>query len=65
MLEFAYFIVKCGMTVFIIKYIAETIQVLGGGRKASDNSLLREYIRSRLAEKKDWNREETTTRWKD
>lgn len=65
MLEFAYFVVKCGMAVLIIKYIAETIQVLGGGCKASDNSLLREYIRSRLSEKKDWNREETTTRWKD
>lgn len=65
MLEFAYFVVKCSMAVLIIKYIAETIQVLGGRCKASDNSLLREYIRSRLSEKKDWNREETTTRWKD
>lgn len=65
MLEFAYFVVKCGMAVLIIKYIAETIQVLGGGCKASENSLLREYIRSRFSEKKDWNREETTTRWKD
>jgi len=45
------------MAVLIIKYIAETIQVFGGGCKASENSLLRQYIRSRLSAKESWNKE--------
>lgn len=65
MLEFAYFAVKCGMAVLIIKYIAETIQVIFSGYRAEETSLFKEYLRKKLLSKKStWDKEETVTRWR-
>jgi hypothetical protein len=64
-MEFAYFCVKCVTTIFILKYIAETIQVIFSGYKAEETSLLKEYLRKKLIPKKStWDKEETVTRWR-
>lgn len=64
MLEFMYFLTKTIFWIFVMKYIAETIQVVLAGQKANEDSLLRLYLKKKLSSK-GWNHEEVTRRWKE
>lgn len=64
MLEFMYFLTKTIFWIFVIKYIAETIQMVLSGHRANEDSILRMYFRKKFSSK-GWNHEETTHRWKE